>query len=196
MENNGGPSNFMVPAGFTNFSALTLPVAWCDHDFQIGDSAAAVIGSYVYRGPNQPRMNGMYFLGDFVVGWVWGLEEAERNWEMEPLLVPGNPDPNRYEISTFGEDDEGQLYMADYAQGIIYQVVDSRQTWTPSFSVPSGFTINSNMVTVTCLTTNAPIHYTTNGVDPTPSDPAVVSGAAGCPSATARPTSSGRFDPI
>jgi hypothetical protein len=75
-------------------------------------------------------------------------------------------------ISTFGEDDQHNLYLADYFRGIIYQIQDSLAAWTPTFS-PTGGVINSNTVIVTCLTTNAEIHYTTNGVNPTLSDPMV-----------------------
>jgi hypothetical protein len=75
-------------------------------------------------------------------------------------------------ISTFGEDDQHNLYLADYAHGLIYQIQDSLAAWTPTFSPPGGV-IGSNTVLVTCLTTDAEIHYTTNGVNPTLSDPVV-----------------------
>ncbi len=167
-----GFTNYNVPSGFTNFSALTLPVAVYSHVSLPTDLSGAVIGGYVYRGPNQPRMNGMYFYGDFEAGWIWGLERSGTNWQSQLLL---NSSP--FMISTFGEDDSGQLYLAAYNTGKIYQVQDSLQTWTPTFSPPSGI-INSNTAIVTCLTTNAEIHYTTNGLDPTVSDPVVVSGGS------------------
>jgi glucose/arabinose dehydrogenase len=165
-----GNTNYNVPNGFTNFSALTLPVAVYSHASLPTDFSAAVIGGYVYRGPNQPRMNGVYFYGDFMAGWIWGLERNGTNWQSQVLL-----NPSSFRISTFGEDDLGNLYFADYYQGKIYQINDTLQTWTPSFSAPGG-TINSNTVIVTCLTTNAEIHYTTNGLDPTISDPIIASG--------------------
>jgi parallel beta-helix repeat protein len=47
---------------------------------------------------------------------------------------------------------------------------------TPSFSPDEGISNIGIPVTVTCLIPDADIHYTTNGVDPTESDPTVASG--------------------
>lgn len=175
-----GPTNYHV-FGFTNFSSLTLPVASYSHISLPGDGTGAVIGGYVYRGPNQPRMNGIYFYGDFTAGWIWGLVNTGTNWQNLPLVTvaPSLPPIPHYSISTFGEDDAGNIYMADFGRGYIYQIQDSGQVCTPAFSVtlvplvPGGTTIASDLVTVTCPSLNAEIHYTTNGIDPTLSDPLV-----------------------
>lgn len=169
-----GPTNFNVPSGFTNFSALTLPVAWYDHLALPTDLSGSVTGGYVYRGPSEPRMDGLYFYGDFMAGWIWGLKQTDTNWQSFPLLSPG-PGVIHFFISTFGEDDSGRLYFADYYRGTVYQVFDTGQAWTPRFQPASG-TINSNTVTVSCASPNAEIHFTTNGIDPTVTDPVVVSG--------------------
>ncbi len=170
-----GTNNYSVPTGFTNFSTLTLPVTVYSHLTLPSDDAGAVIGGYVYRGPSSPRMNGMYFYGDFVVGWIWGMKQVGATWQSLPLLAPPNTGFST-NISTFGEDDQGNLYWADYYRGRIYQMQDSLQVWTPTFSPTNGI-IFSNLVSVACLTTNADIHYTTNGIDPTPADPIVLAGA-------------------
>jgi alpha-tubulin suppressor-like RCC1 family protein len=47
---------------------------------------------------------------------------------------------------------------------------------TPTLSVPSGSYVTSRTVTVSCATTGATIRYTTNGSDPTVSDPTIASG--------------------
>ncbi|MCX6376182.1 MAG: chitobiase/beta-hexosaminidase C-terminal domain-containing protein, partial [Armatimonadetes bacterium] len=49
---------------------------------------------------------------------------------------------------------------------------------TPSFSPDAGAYESPRSVIVTCSTDGAVIHYTTSGVDPTESDPAVASGSA------------------
>ncbi len=169
-----GPSNYNLPAGFTNFAALTLPVAWYNHHSLPTDLSAAVIGGYNYRGTAQLRMSGIYFYGDFVAGWVWGLAQVGTNWENQLLFSPAPPAPHFW-ISTFGEDDAGEMYLADYYAGKIYQMQDTRQVLTPTFS-PAGGVINSNSVIVACVTPNADIHYTTNGADPTEADPVIISG--------------------
>jgi len=168
-----GDTNYSAPSGFTNFSALTLPVAVYSHLALPTDSGGAVIGGYVYRGPSMPRMDGIYFYGDFMAGWIWGLKQIGTNWQNLALLSPGFE--THIAISTFGEDDQGRLYLADYFRGLIYQIQDSLQVWTPTFSPTNGI-VTSNTVIVSCVTTGAVIHYTSNGIDPTASDPVVTSG--------------------
>ena len=173
-----GASNYVVPAGFTNFSALTLPVMTYNHLALPADGGGAVTGGYVYRGPSMPRLDGVYFFGDFVNGWLWALKPVGTNWQSFVLLNPSDPSPPyAFAISTFGEDDQGLLYLADYNSGKIYQIQDTGLVWTPTFSAAAGV-INSNTVVVTCVTTNAAIHFTTNGIDPAISDPAVASGGS------------------
>ncbi len=69
-----GDSNYNIP-GFTNFALVTLPAAVYSHASLPYFGQGAIIGGYVYRGPNVPRMNGMYFYGDFIAGWIWGLRK-------------------------------------------------------------------------------------------------------------------------
>jgi streptogramin lyase len=163
-----GSTNYNVPPGFTNFSQLTLPVASYDHLGLPTDLSGSVTGGYVYRGPGGSRMDGVYFYGDFMAGWIWGLKQVGTNWQTAVLATAINP-PAFVRISTFGEDEQGRLYLGDYYAGKISQIGDSHQVWTPKFAVPSGI-INSNTVSLTSLTTNAVIHYTTNGIDPTESN--------------------------
>jgi hypothetical protein len=170
-----GPTNYSVPSGFTNFSMLTPPVAWYDHLSLPTDVAGAVIGGYVYRGPSEPRMEGMYFFGDFMSGWVWGLKQTGTNWQKIAILHPGFT--FHFAISTFGQDEQGNLYLADYSAGQIHKIQDLHQAWTPTFT-PTNGVLYSNIVVVSCITTNVVIHYTTNGVDPTLSDPIVAQGGA------------------
>lgn len=170
-----GFSNYSVPSGFTNFVALTPPVTAYSHLSLPTDAAGAVIGGYVYRGAGSARMTGMYFYGDFVAGWIWGLERAGTNWQTQALVNPSFGSLMTTNISTFGEDDQGNLYFADYGRGKIYQIDDSLNVWKPTFS-PTNSIVSSNTVSVNCLTPNADIHYTTNGLDPTLSDPIVLAG--------------------
>ena len=169
-----GPTNYIVPAGFTNFASLTVPVVSYSHASLPTDFSAAVIGGYIYRGPEAPRLNGIYFYGDYVAGWIWGMKQSGSNWQSVPLFSPSSPS---YNISTFGEDDSGQIYMADYTHGKIYQLQDSGQAWPPTFQASNNI-VNAPFVTVSCLTTGAVIHYTSNGIDPTESDPAVAAGGS------------------
>ena len=68
----------------------------------------SVTGGYVYRR--------VYYYGDFCSGKIWGLARDGEAWASQQLLDSG------LSISTFGEDEAGQLYVADYGAGRIYRV--------------------------------------------------------------------------
>jgi glucose/arabinose dehydrogenase len=93
-------------------NGLTLPVAEYDHSL-----GCAVIGGYLYRGSAQPALAGLYFYADECQGRVWGLQQGGGGWESRQLLRAAiNP-------STFGEDEAGEIYLADYSGGTLYRVV-------------------------------------------------------------------------
>jgi glucose/arabinose dehydrogenase len=92
-------------------AGLTLPVAEYDHS--TGD--CAVTGGYVYRGAT-PSLQGTYLYGDFCSGRIWGLRHNGLAWDNRLLL------DSSLQISTFGEDENGELYVADYATGAIFRI--------------------------------------------------------------------------
>ena len=103
------------PATGCDVEGLVLPVA--EYDPGLGCS---ITGGYVYRGSRYPDMAGVYFYGDFCSGNIWGLRQDEAgDWETALLLETD------LSISTFGEDAEGELYVASYNDGIVYQLVAS-----------------------------------------------------------------------
>jgi glucose/arabinose dehydrogenase len=90
----------------------TMPVV--EYDRAAGKS---VTGGYVYRGAAEGELAGTYFYADFVDGRIWGLQRAASGTRTRLLL------DNDYSIASFGEDDEGELYVVDYSGGGIYRVV-------------------------------------------------------------------------
>jgi len=90
---------------------LALPVAEYDHD-----KGCSVTGGMVYRGREFPQMLGTYLYGDFCSGKIWGLRQSGEDWENKMLNDTG------ISISTFGEDEAGEVYVADYAKGNIYRI--------------------------------------------------------------------------
>lgn len=91
-------------------SGLTLPVAEYGRD-----SGGSITGGYVYRGARQPSLQGIYFFADFVSGRIWGLRRLNDHWEAELLLESSR------NVSSFGEDEEGNLYVVDY-RGDVLQI--------------------------------------------------------------------------
>lgn len=96
-------------------TGLTLPVAEYDHS--AGD--CAVTGGRVYRGQAFPTFSGIYFFADFCTGKIFGLRINGATWEQ--TMLRDSP----YNISTFGEDEDGNLYATDYSSGNIYLITDT-----------------------------------------------------------------------
>jgi glucose/arabinose dehydrogenase len=94
-----------------DLTGLVLPVA--EYDRSQGQS---VTGGMVYRGDLEPTLQGVYVYGDFINGQIWGLRPSGSGWENAPLL------DSPYGISTFGEDEAGNIYLADFFNGGIYSI--------------------------------------------------------------------------
>ena len=97
-----------------------------DYDFPVFEYShalgLAVTGGYVYRGTHYDFLNGHYFVADFASNRFWTLYPNGSGWDVTvlPNLV-SNP-------SAFGEDAYGELYVASYYGGGIYQIRESRLT--------------------------------------------------------------------
>lgn len=96
----------------------TFPIHEYNHSFSTG--GFAVTGGFVYRGAAFPGMQGYYIFADYVSG-NW--------WHSYPDGVGGFTttflDEIEDEVSTFGEDVNGELYCADMGIGIIYKITDA-----------------------------------------------------------------------
>ena len=96
-------------------SAFVAPVAEYSHD----RGGCSVTGGHVYRGKAQPALTGAYFFGDYCSGKIWSLHRnGGAAWVMTELLsVRG------LAISTFGEDEQGEIYTVNYDTGDLYRIV-------------------------------------------------------------------------
>jgi len=81
------------------------------------NGTCSITGGYVYRGQDYPGLYGSYIYGDYCNGNIWGLNNQAGEWANQLLL------DTSLSISTFGEDENGELYLADISTGDIYQVV-------------------------------------------------------------------------
>lgn len=102
-------------AGCSGRQNYTFPIL----EYELAEDRCAVIGGYVYRGKKYPALDGKYFYGDYCGGQVYFAEK--KSGRLEPTLVA----KSLYQISTFGEDSQGELYLANYAAGTIYRIQDS-----------------------------------------------------------------------
>lgn len=95
----------------------TPPVFAYAHSFSVGCS---ITGGYVYHGTNFPSLAGRYLYADFCSGNFWALTpNPDGTYTNDPVY-----DGIAGEYSSFGEDQEGELYVAAYDLGIIYRIVD------------------------------------------------------------------------
>jgi glucose/arabinose dehydrogenase len=92
-------------------SAYAGPVTEYTHD--LGQS---VTGGFVYRGEAHPELRGVYLFADFASGRIWALRQAEGAWERAEVL---DTDKN---ISSFGEDEAGELYLTSMYEGAVFRV--------------------------------------------------------------------------
>lgn len=104
--------NSMCNAG-QNYS---YPVYEYDHNS--GD--CSVIGGYVYRGSKYPGMDGYYFFTDYCSDELWSLHNSEGTWIIDYYNQFGGNG-----FSTFGEDMNGELYVANVSSGNIYAFQDT-----------------------------------------------------------------------
>jgi glucose/arabinose dehydrogenase len=111
------------PSQNCNDGSLILPVIEYGHT----DGACSVTGGYVYRGSDAPALAGTYVYGDYCNGKIWGAVRGGGGQVSTRLIVDTN-----LMISTFGEDVDGELYVADH-RGTIYRVNQPPDPPPPSF---------------------------------------------------------------
>lgn len=87
---------------------VTMPIFEYPHGL-----GCSVTGGYVYRGADMPDLQGVYFSGDYCTGTTWATyrDMAER-WRTETFI------DTDYNISSFGQDEAGNIYLVDYKGGI------------------------------------------------------------------------------
>jgi glucose/arabinose dehydrogenase len=93
-------------------SKLTWPVAQYSHSL-----GYSVTGGYVYRGAAIPALRGFYLFADWGSGHVW----AKKGPGGARSAVPGL-DGQVTQISSFGQDARGELYVVSLA-GSVYRIV-------------------------------------------------------------------------
>jgi glucose/arabinose dehydrogenase len=110
---------------------LTLPAAEYSHAL-----GCSVTGGYVYRGTRFPALLGLYLYGDFCRGTVWAMvPSAPGQWTTAVVGQTGAS------ISSFGEDESGELYLTDFWTGSVYLITGRALSPTPRRSsgrIPSG----------------------------------------------------------
>ena len=95
----------------------TMPIVEYSHTAGPGCS---VTGGYVYRGAAFPMLTGGYFFADYCSGKIWTISSAAASPATRVELLDTS-----LNISSFGQDDAGELYVTDHTGGGIYKVIGS-----------------------------------------------------------------------
>jgi glucose/arabinose dehydrogenase len=103
-------------SGCGNISNYTFPIA----TYNLGGSPykCAVTGGYVYRGSDYPDFNGLYFYADFCNNEIRTIDPNNAY----QVVVNG---PFSGNISSFGQDVNGELYYSGLSNGTIYKIKDA-----------------------------------------------------------------------
>jgi glucose/arabinose dehydrogenase len=123
---------FNPSSGCTPPAGYSAPVAVYDHG--TNDSVGcAVTGGYIYRGSRSPTLQGVYFYGDYCSGNLWALvRNADSTWSSKLIASTG------YNISSFGQDEQGELYLVSYANGRVFRISEFNLNTAPTFESEGG----------------------------------------------------------
>ncbi len=99
-------------------------------DYDHATGMVSITGGPVYRGKAIPALNGWYFYGDFAAQRVFRLDAdaARIGTKVAPVEITKELNPTRKNgnISTFGTDADGEIYIAGYSTGQIYRVIAAK----------------------------------------------------------------------
>ncbi len=101
------------PAG----PGFTHPVAEYNHN---PGNHCSVTGGYVYRGSEVKDLGGLYVFADYCSGQVWTMTGPTA-----PMVELMDTD---FFVSSFGEDEAGELYLASHAEGAVYRFTSGPAT--------------------------------------------------------------------
>lgn len=115
-------NNCYSPATNCSLANHTRPIIQYGHD-NSNFGGFSVTGGYRYRGARYAAMRGFYFYGDFASQRVWAASpDTGGVWRSELLFVSPSS------ISSFAEDEAGELYVIGYGTGRIYALVGDADT--------------------------------------------------------------------
>lgn len=113
-----GYSDFFQPSSrCSNIpgSTFTPPVT----SYKVDNNCNSVTGGFVYRGCDWPDLWGAYVFADYCHGRFWTIRKDAQTGayttQVERTIA-------NYTISSFGEDQQGELYVARHTTGEIFKV--------------------------------------------------------------------------
>lgn len=112
-----GNSNYNT-TGCGAASNYYFPIA----TYPLGGGNCSVVGGYVYRGNNHPSYMGKYIFADYCsgkIGYIDAVNGGAISWTPSQIVS---------QLATFGEDINGELYLASRSNGTLYKILDPLST--------------------------------------------------------------------
>ena len=157
MSGNGGPGQnygwprfegrLMTTTNIGNFSAegSVNPIYVYPHTtqpgFPAGTTGFAITGGFMYRGGAIPGWRGRYFFADYAAGRIWSIRNingvATDFQDHSNQLAPSGGLAN---LTSFGQDNDGELYIVQFSNPPIRKIVPSplNATLSPADIVQGG----------------------------------------------------------
>jgi glucose/arabinose dehydrogenase len=100
--------------------------------------AACIIGGYVYRGAAIPELQGQYVFADYSMSWLGTIKVENGKVSSKNIgnkltfdlehVVNGNNVTSHVlpQLSSFGEDADGELYALDYGHSMLLKLVPAK----------------------------------------------------------------------
>ncbi|MCB1056060.1 MAG: PQQ-dependent sugar dehydrogenase, partial [Acidobacteria bacterium] len=104
------------PSTGCDTGSLVYPIL----EYQHLSGRCSVTGGYRYRGSNNPNLVGTYLYADYCSGEIWGATPDQNDQWLSRLLYDAP-----FNVTTFGEDEDGEVYLVNYNGGELYRVVDN-----------------------------------------------------------------------
>ena len=137
-----GDQTYNTTGNCPSSTTLMFPIAQYTHS---GDGLfkCSITGGYRYRGNTYPNMQGWYFFADYCSNEIGILTFDGSAWNM--TFTPPFSGNN---WTAFGEDANGELYLAGISSGNIYKIVHNNLS-TPPPNEHTSFNIYPNPATNT-----------------------------------------------
>ena len=125
------------PSSNCDTTGKTMPIKVYNHT--LGN--CSITGGYVYRGSRRPELRGAYIYGDYCSGRISMLRYNNGSVTSDSLLSIFT-----HTLSSFGTDQNNELYLVGYNNGKIYRFNKSiyATSISNSNSIPDKYLLNQN----------------------------------------------------
>lgn len=110
-------SDAYATSGCAPIATMTFPFA--EYSSASGSPYCSITGGYVYRGTDYPNFEGTYFFADYCSNKI-ATVDSEGIVTFSPSMPGGL-------YTSFGIDQDGEIYVASADNGVVYKLVDTDQ---------------------------------------------------------------------